>query len=55
VNLARAKARAALCVVDRFFLAQEYRLNAGRLIDFPAIPKWSDFNDCHVKIAFSSN
>ena len=26
------------------------RLHARRLIDLPAVPEWSDFDDCHVEV-----
>jgi hypothetical protein len=30
-------------------LTQEHRLNTWRLVHLPAVPKWSDFDDCHGK------
>jgi len=39
----------------RLLLIQEHWLKTGSLIHLPAIPKWSDFDDRHGKIAFSSD
>ncbi len=52
-DLTKAKARSASSVVNRLLLIQEHRLHARRLIDLPAVPKWSDFDDRHVKAAFA--
>jgi hypothetical protein len=48
-NLARAKARAIRCVVNRLLLAQKHGLHARRLIDLPAVSERSDFDDSHGK------
>src|SRR6266700_3052552 len=47
-NLARAKTRALLCVIDGLIFLGEYRLNAGRFKNLPAPTVWPDFDDCHT-------
>jgi len=34
-------------VINRFLLTEEYRLDTRRLVRLPAVPEWSDFDDCH--------
>ncbi len=48
-DLTRTEARSASSVVNRLLSTQKHGLNARCLIDLPAVPKWSDFDDCHGK------
>jgi hypothetical protein len=36
-----------LSIIDCLIFLWEHRLNAGSFKALPAVPKWSDFDDCH--------
>src|SRR5262245_22706383 len=53
-NLTSSKACTTRGIINSLLLIQEHRFDSNRFKYFPAVLEWSDFNDLHGNIAFSS-